>query len=98
MERKRKKQYYANAAKKGKYGSSRKLCENMRGFLITVNNRFIHKALAYVEYRAVSGVVQKNLPPPPNPPREWFLPPHQRGSNTSRAGAGGGGEYFGRSP
>jgi hypothetical protein len=40
MDRKRKKQYYANAAKKGKYGSSRKLCENMRGFLITVNNRF----------------------------------------------------------
>jgi hypothetical protein len=38
--KKRKKQFYANAAKKGKYGGGRKLSENMRGFLITVNNRF----------------------------------------------------------
>jgi hypothetical protein len=39
MNKKRKKQYYANAAKKAKFGGGRKLCENMRGFLITVNNR-----------------------------------------------------------
>jgi hypothetical protein len=49
MDRKRKKQYYANAAKKGKYGSSRKLCENMRGFLITVNNRFILFLASFVK-------------------------------------------------
>jgi hypothetical protein len=48
MDKKRKKQYYANAAKKAKFGGPRKLSENMRGFLITVNNRFVFGCLGKI--------------------------------------------------
>ncbi len=50
-----------------------------------------HKVLTYVEYRAVSGVLQNIYPPPPSPPSECVLPPHQRWGVLTRRAVGGGG-------
>ncbi len=58
-----------------------------------------HKVLAYVEYRAVSGVFQNIDPPPPSPPSACVLPPHQRrGILTRRTVRGVGASIFWRTP
>ncbi len=68
-------------------------------FVNNIDEGCRHKVLAYIEYRAVSGVFRTIYPPPPLPLcSECVLPAHQtRGVGThSPEGWGGGGQYFGR--
>jgi hypothetical protein len=55
-----------------------------------------HKVLAYIEYRAVSGVFRTIDPPPPLHPASVSSPRTKGWRYTLTGGEGVGGQYFGR--